>query len=78
MVSGFAIIFCPLLALEAYLAPSVAAIWLVKAALNVWRLAGGVYLIYWLFMPQFGEDKANPGAAATTGSADDSGPMDAA
>lgn len=56
MVSGFLALFCPLLALEVWAAPGLAAIWLAKAALNVWRLGGAMYLIFWLFMPRFGEE----------------------
>jgi len=54
MVLGFLVIFCPLLALGGWLSPGLVAIWLAKAALNVWRLAGAAYLIYWLFLPRFG------------------------
>jgi Na+-driven multidrug efflux pump len=56
MCLGFAALFCPLLALGGWLRPSLAAIWAAKAALNVWRLAGAAYLIYWRFLPRFGDD----------------------
>lgn len=56
MLSGFLALFCPLLALKVWALPGLAAIWLAKAALNVWRLGGAMYLIFWLFMPRFGQE----------------------
>ena len=58
MALGFALVFCPLLALLTWRAPGLAAIWLAKAALNVWRLAGAAYLIFWRFLPHFGDGAA--------------------
>lgn len=64
MALGFALVFCPALAAAAWAAPpgtGLAAIWLAKGALNVWRLGGAAYLIYWRFLPRFGQ---GGGAAA--------------
>ncbi|KAL4458299.1 hypothetical protein ABPG75_013164 [Micractinium tetrahymenae] len=66
MVLGFLLLFCPLLAAEAWLFPCLAAIWLAKAALNVWRLGGAMYLIFWLFMPRFGEEHGGAQPAGST------------
>lgn len=57
MALGFVLVFLPALALEAFFFPSLANIWLAKAALNVWRLAGAAHLIYWRFLPRFGLDR---------------------
>lgn len=64
MALGFALVFLPALAIEAFVAPSLANIWLAKAALNVWRLAGAAHLIYWRFLPRFGLDKRERQGAA--------------
>ncbi|PRW58447.1 MATE efflux family [Chlorella sorokiniana] len=71
MALGFALVFLPALALEAFTFPSLANIWLAKAALNVWRLAGAAHLIYWRFLPRFGLDKdeGREGAARQAASA---------
>lgn len=55
MCLGFAAVFCPLLALEVWVAPSLALIWLAKAALNVWRLAAAGHLIFVVYLPHFGD-----------------------
>lgn len=61
MALGFLLVFAPALALQAWLHPSLAGIWLAKAALNVWRLGGAAYLIYWRFLPRFGlEERGGP------------------
>ena len=60
MCLGFTLLFCPLLALGMWRQPGLAAIWLAKAALNVWRLAGAAYLVFRCFLPQFGQDAAGP------------------
>lgn len=78
MALGFAVVFCPALAAAAWAAPpgrGLAAIWLAKGALNVWRLGGAVYLIYWRFLPRFGQGGAAAAAAseeptAASGSSD--------
>lgn len=69
MLSGFLAVFCPLLALEVWACPGLAAIWLAKAALNVWRLGGAMYLIFWLFMPHFGQEHGEAQPAGRTSSA---------
>lgn len=64
MALGFALVFLPALALEAFVYPSLANIWLAKAALNVWRLGGAAHLIYWRFLPRFGLDEGEERQAA--------------
>ncbi|KAI3438708.1 hypothetical protein D9Q98_001128 [Chlorella vulgaris] len=51
MCSGGLLVFLPLLAASVWWVPSLASIWLAKAALNVWRLAGAAYLLFWRFLP---------------------------
>lgn len=61
MVLGLLLIFCPALALALWLWPGLAAIWLAKAALNVWRLGGALLLVYGRFLPSFGEEQVQQG-----------------
>lgn len=63
MLLGLLLVFCPALALQQWLAPSLARIWAAKAALNVWRLAGALYLVYCRFLPGF----ASSGADGSSG-----------
>ncbi len=80
MALGFALVFLPALALEAFAFPSLANIWLAKAALNVWRLAGAAHLIYWRFLPRFGLEKGEERQGAAEAAADGqagSGPAEA-
>ena len=77
MALGFALVFLPALALEAFVYPSLANIWLAKAVLNVWRLGGAAHLIFWRFLPRFGLDEGEgrqaahaEGAAAAAAAAD--------
>lgn len=64
MLLGFALVWCPALALEWLALPGLAHIWLAKGAYNVWRLAGAAYLIYGCFLPRFGGARGGGGAAA--------------
>jgi Na+-driven multidrug efflux pump len=50
--AGFALVFCPVLALQ-LVAPGLTLIWAAKAAYNVWRLGGAIFLIHYLFMQEF-------------------------
>ena len=51
MCLGFALVFCPALALELWAAPSLAGIWAAKLSYNLWRLAAAWHLIYRRFLP---------------------------
>lgn len=64
MALGFALVWCPALALEWLAFPGLAQIWLAKAAYNVWRLGGAAYLIYWRYLPRLGAQRTQPAAGA--------------
>ena len=74
MVLGLLLIFCPALALQWALAPSLAGIWAAKAALNVWRLVGALWLVYGRFLPRFAADgSGGAGGVGSGGGAQGSG-----
>jgi len=50
---GFVLIFCPVMGFQFISWQSLWGVWLAKAAMNIWRLAGAAYLIHFLYMKEF-------------------------